>query len=62
MIDIQVLHCSNKGCGLSTVSANKSETSGRNNGRNPIGLSPLSPDVCDLFVDTVLKPSLLLLL
>ena len=54
--------CSNEGRGLSTVSAIKSQTSGRNNGRRPTGLSPLWPDVCDLFANTVLKPSPLLLL
>ena len=54
--------CINKGRGLSTVSANKSQTSGQNNGRRPIGLSPLWPDVCNLFNDAVLKPSPLLLL
>ena len=43
------VYCSNKGQGLSTVSANKSQISGRNNGRSPIGWSPLWPDVCDLF-------------
>ena len=55
-------YCNNKGRGLSTVSANKSQTSGRNNGRIPIGRSPLWPDFCGLFDDTVLKPCPLLLL
>ena len=33
------LYCSNKGQGLSIVSTNKSQTSRRNNGKSPIGIS-----------------------
>ena len=46
---------------MSTVSLNKSQTSGHN-GLSPVGLRPLfRPEVCDLFADTVLKPRPLLL-
>ena len=34
--------CSSKGRSLSVVSANKSQTSGRNNGRSPIGTIAVS--------------------
>ena len=46
---------------MSTVSLNKSQTSGHN-GLSHIRLRPLfRPEVCDLFTDTVLKPCPILL-
>ena len=55
------LYNSNEGLGLSAISANKSQTSGHN-GLSPTGLHPLfHPEVCDLFANTLLKPSPLLL-
>ena len=46
---------------MSTVSANKSQTSGHN-GLSPSVLRPLfRPQVCDLFADTILKLRPLLL-